>query len=506
MSGYKSTTVRYDRRGELLSNIQTIRGDLAKKNDLLKKRCNELSLKVDELKSTIGDPAIRNRITEYSDILESKLQEIEERESSFEGYSEIPGSSSIGKLEGMQREILSDMAVNQKDIAEISNIDSILSELKGIDEIVQNIKADFTKMENLLTSNAPLLKDWSLQEYERLLGEKEALFERLSVQKKSRNIKLSSIKEVLGDTKAYFIKIESAVVDYTEKDNTARSFKKRIDGLRNDIEGQIAFSKDTVVLDRLRNYLRLLDTRKKDVNEKRLHGVEEGIKEVANSVPLLNEVDKAILETENTLKKIDGITEENNLILKKWVLNEYGTCLKDIDNVKKQLNEYKTELQTKKNISVTKVNEILGQSNNIYDGAQASMSVANEKDKLHQRRLYVIQGLREVCASLGFREMDEPHYKDKDNAYSHVTQNFDTLNLGTITFQVALEGNIESSSGITVDKCDDEFSKVSELLKEQFGIETAFKRIEEGEPIKKYKTAKDLPTSSGKMTQKRSGG
>ena len=423
-------------------------------------------------------------------------------ERSSERYSEIPGSSSVGRLEGIQREISDARAVNQKDIEEISNIDSRLSELKGIDEIVQNIKADFTKIGNLLTSNAPLLKDWNLQEYERLLGEKEALFDRLSMQKKSRNIKLSSIKEVFGDTKAYLFKIESAVVDYTEKDDTARSFKKRIEGLRNDIEGQIASSKDTVVLDRLRNYLKLLEDKKKDVNEKKLHGVEEGIKEVANAIPLLKEVNKAILEAENNLKKIDGIIEENNLILKKWVLNEYETCLKDMDNVKKQLTEYKKDLQTKKDISVTKINEIVGQSNNIYERVQLSMSVANEKDKLHQKRLYIIQGLREVCTSLGFKEIDEPHYKEKDNAHSHVTQSFDTLNLGTITFQVALEGKIESSSGITVDKCDDEFSKVSELLKEQFGIETAFKRIEEGEPIKKYKTAKDLP-SAGKMTQKK---
>ena len=76
MSGTKSTPVSYDRRGELLSNIQIIRGDLVKKNALLKKRCNELNLKVDELKTTISDSDIRNRITEYADILESKLQEI----------------------------------------------------------------------------------------------------------------------------------------------------------------------------------------------------------------------------------------------------------------------------------------------------------------------------------------------------------------------------------------------------------------------------------------------
>ena len=66
---------------------------------------------------------------------------------------------------------------------------------------------------------------------------------------------------------------------------------------------------------------------------------------------------------------------------------------------------------------------------------------------------------------------------------------------------VALEGKLESSSCISVNNCDEEFSKFSDILKSQFGIETSLKRVEEGEPIKKYKTAKDLPTSAGKLSQ-----
>jgi len=128
-----------------------------------------------------------------------------------------------------------------------------------------------------------------------------------------------------------------------------------------------------------------------------------------------------------------------------------------------------------------------------------------EKDNLHQKRLYVIKSLREVCASLGFDEINEPLYEKEGDAYSPVVQDFDTLIHGTLTFRMALEGNVESSSGISIDNCGEKFSEISELLREQYGIETSFKRAGEEEPLKKAKTAKDLPKSSATIYKSKGG-
>ena len=136
----------------------------------------------------------------------------------------------------------------------------------------------------------------------------------------------------------------------------------------------------------------------------------------------------------------------------------------------------------------------------LSEDTEATRADATEKNELHKKRVYVVQGLRAVCASLGFQEIDKPHHAEKNDVYSPVVQSFDTMNLGAITFRVALEGRLESSSGIVVGKCDDEFIHIAELLKEQFGVETAFKLVEAGEPLKKTWTAKDLPTSAKKMS------
>jgi hypothetical protein len=128
---------------------------------------------------------------------------------------------------------------------------------------------------------------------------------------------------------------------------------------------------------------------------------------------------------------------------------------------------------------------------------------AGKREEMHQRRLYILKGLREVCASLGFEEIGKPKYEKEGDFNSVVLHTVDTLNEGRVTFKLHLDNKIESDSGISLDACGDEFKRLSDLLKQTYGVETAFKRVsgEEG-PKRIVKTEKPMPHSEPRTGRK----
>lgn len=97
---------------------------------------------------------------------------------------------------------------------------------------------------------------------------------------------------------------------------------------------------------------------------------------------------------------------------------------------------------------------------------------AQELAHKHQKRLYVLKALRQVCKEMGFEE-SEPRYEGGSRR-GHITYEVDTLDQGKIRFFLSLDG-ISTHSGITEDRCLDEFDKVSHFLEEEFGIKTKFR-------------------------------
>jgi vacuolar-type H+-ATPase subunit I/STV1 len=116
---------------------------------------------------------------------------------------------------------------------------------------------------------------------------------------------------------------------------------------------------------------------------------------------------------------------------------------------------------------------------------------AQELEYKHQKRLYVLKALRQVCKEMGFEE-SEPKY-EREGKKNRIVYEVDTMDQGRIRFFLSLEG-ISTHSGIAEDRCLDEFDKLSHFLEQEFGVKTKF-RLEGEKPDEKlmHKGEIDLP-------------
>lgn len=124
---------------------------------------------------------------------------------------------------------------------------------------------------------------------------------------------------------------------------------------------------------------------------------------------------------------------------------------------------------------------------------------AARQESKHQQRLYLLKGLRHVCAEMGFREIEAPHYEKRSDRGSALLYTVDTLDRGKISFYLTLDG-IRTVSEIRDGLCAEEFDQVSSYLEDQFGITTEF-RMENGEPLPRLKQhgEKDEPTGASQQ-------
>lgn len=128
---------------------------------------------------------------------------------------------------------------------------------------------------------------------------------------------------------------------------------------------------------------------------------------------------------------------------------------------------------------------------------EARNQVVQELEVKHQRRLYVLTALRQVCHSMGFQELAEPAYERPADLRSRIIYIVDTLDRGRIKFHLGLEG-IESDSGISRNHCHEQFDELSRHLSDQYGVITQFRSAEEGpDQVLRTYDEEDLPQSSG---------
>ncbi|NIM13848.1 MAG: hypothetical protein GTO45_17530 [Candidatus Aminicenantes bacterium] len=126
---------------------------------------------------------------------------------------------------------------------------------------------------------------------------------------------------------------------------------------------------------------------------------------------------------------------------------------------------------------------------------QTAVEEAQKFDQKHEKRLYVLKALRQVCLEMGFEEIP-PEYQEEGNKKSPIIYEVDTRDQGKIRFFLSLD-KIETHSQIADNKCLDEFDKISEYLEQEFGVHTKF-RPEDQEPDQKLiqKGEIDLPEDS----------
>ncbi|MCL4487059.1 MAG: cysteine desulfurase [Chloroflexi bacterium] len=128
----------------------------------------------------------------------------------------------------------------------------------------------------------------------------------------------------------------------------------------------------------------------------------------------------------------------------------------------------------------------------------ARLDLAQVQEEKHQKRLYLLKALRQVCAELGFEEVSAPRFEQENERGSAILFAVDTVNQGQIAFTLSLEG-IATNSEVAGHRCADEFCTLSRYLEEEFGVQTDF-RLADGEPLPRlrHKGEKDLPGDASK--------
>lgn len=107
-----------------------------------------------------------------------------------------------------------------------------------------------------------------------------------------------------------------------------------------------------------------------------------------------------------------------------------------------------------------------------------SVSKSQELEMKHQKRLYLLKSLRQVCSEMGFEETKAPDYQDETDRTKPIEFEVDTMDQGKITFYLSLDG-IRTFSEIMDGKCISEFDQLSEYLEEEFGVKTQFAHEED---------------------------
>jgi len=215
--------------------------------------------------------------------------------------------------------------------------------------------------------------------------------------------------------------------------------------------------------------------------------------------------DKVLSNIEFVRRKFQAAREAQEGLLKKWLPDKYEKLTKDYEKVRESISRHKEALNSRKdtNQAAKDFKKTEDALKDLTERLTALAQKADRSEELHQKRLYILKGLREVCASLGFEDVGKPRYEKDGDFNSVVLHTVDTLNEGRVTFKLHLDNRIESDSGISLDACGDEFKKLSDLLKETYGVETAFKRVSQEEgPNRISKTEKPMPQSAPKTDRK----
>jgi hypothetical protein len=504
MSGEKCSTVNYDRRGNLILQIGSAKDDLIKNVDSHSRRIKHVLTTTDNTKTSLQNNLLSDILEQKQKVLRDILDSLEEKGRELHGFV-VQINALVNGLEEDQRQLLKEADFLKKAEENVATINAEIEKIFRIDRMVIEANQRLGEIDSILKGHENLFHEWDAEVARKGREEVNAL--RLACKSVIEPITAGQIDTCLTEASSalkgaggLFGRLNGAVADCTIKDNETRALIKKAGELRGIVNECMASARVSETKTLLSEYQERLDRASVELSTRRLTGQAQALDDVAGNLPVLVEIDEDIAAIETEVAKIRSTFTDNEKVFEKWTLIVYTEQSTRLDRISNDLVRIRKALVPSKRLDPKDVKSLLADLRRLSGDVESTLADATEKNELHKKRVYVVQGLRVVCKSLGFQEIDTPHYAEKDDVYSPVVQSFDTLNVGKITFRVALKGMLESSSGITVGKCDDEFIHLAELLKEKFGIETAFKIASTGEPLKKRWTAKDLPTSAKKMS------
>jgi hypothetical protein len=189
------------------------------------------------------------------------------------------------------------------------------------------------------------------------------------------------------------------------------------------------------------------------------------------------------------------VAEADSVYIGRQQLARLWVSQGDMQEWERSLGEARDLLSQEQYVPLEK---LLGE---VEDKSAKRIKWAEEQEDKHQKRLYLLKALRQVCAEMGFEEESGPHFEKEGERGSRIDFKVDTLDRGCITFTLSLDG-LSSFSEISEDHCFEEFGQLSQYLEEEFGIQTDF-RLVEGEPPPKlrHKDELDLPTDAQRSAQ-----
>ncbi len=123
----------------------------------------------------------------------------------------------------------------------------------------------------------------------------------------------------------------------------------------------------------------------------------------------------------------------------------------------------------------------------------------------HQKRLYLLKALRQICADMGFREVTAPALADAEDRSSPISFTVDTVTQGHIDFDLGLR-EARCFSEMEDERCFHDFAEISRFLEEGYGIKTAFRRYDAEPPILRKRGEKDLPDGATRERESERGG
>jgi len=501
MSGYKSTNILYNRRGQLLLEVRNTLNNITEQVNVLSRKLNDSVNKKNDLKNKLSTSLSFDEIDISGKNLMNIFNEIEQKQKDFEKISSNIGGLSISEIEEINRTGLDILGKIRTFKNEIGEFEVQLERLIAIDKQIIELEDISLKINTFLKQNELLIKKWNSDEYDKLIYEKNELDNKTVSWRKKPD--LESIKEIVALSRRYWAKLNTVVSNCIEKDNTARNLIKQIENLIHKFEEKLKFVRTEFISTKIKKYIALLENETRSILDKKLRNVDAFLKETEEAIPMLLEIDKNLHEMEKIINDIQKIWQEKESRFQRWYPNEHDKLNDEIQKMINDLEVFRRKLLNENTIDVGKSVELYNNSKNIFEEINSLNEKTDKNEELHQKRLYVIKALREVCASLGFREKESPHYLEANNIHSPIVQIFDTLNLGEIKFIVTLDGKLESDSGINMDRCGLEFNEISKFLKEEFGMETEFRPIEESEPLKKRKSASELPSTLNKKSGER---
>jgi hypothetical protein len=139
--------------------------------------------------------------------------------------------------------------------------------------------------------------------------------------------------------------------------------------------------------------------------------------------------------------------------------------------------------------------EVATSCDSLRDEIDAALVRAQDMELKHERRLYLLDALKEVCTNMGFRVSGEPRMERQGDLASRMVLTTDAPSAGRVTFYLALD-SIEADSRISRSYCLDEFNELSAQLKEEFGVHTDFRMSPGPAPSLARKDQKRLPDTS----------